>query len=76
MGSSPHERQEAIHIVERQLPKRLKLFRSEDSRFARGRQGQLWEYGTGKLGFTVGTAHRISPATEAGFVPRGHNDRH
>jgi hypothetical protein len=54
MGSSPHERQEAIHIVERQLPKSLKLFRGEDSWFAGGRQGQLWEYGTGKLGFTVG----------------------
>ena len=54
MGSSPHERQEAIHIVERQLPKSLKLFRGEDSWFVGGRQGQLWEYGMGKLGFTVG----------------------
>ena len=69
MGSSPHERQEAIHIVERQLPKRLKLFRGEDSWFARGRQGQLWEYGTGKLRFAVEAGVMISKAIEAGFVP-------
>ena len=39
----------------RRLNKRLKLFRGEDGWFARARQGQVWEYGTGKLGFTVGT---------------------
>ena len=38
----------------RKLNKRLKLFRGDDGWFARGRQGQLWEYGAGKLGFTVG----------------------
>ena len=53
----------------RALNKRLKLFRGEDGWFARGRQGQLWEWGRGKLGFTVGTAHMIGPAAEAGFVP-------
>ena len=52
----------------RALNKRLKLFRGEDGWFARGRQGQLWEWGRGKLGFTVGTAHMIGPAAEAGFV--------
>ena len=44
----------------RKLNKRLKLFRGEDGWFARGRQGQLWEWGRGKLGFTVGTSRMIA----------------
>ncbi len=52
----------------RKLNKRLKLFRGEDGWFAKGRLGQLWEYGTGKLGFTVGTGIMISKAIGAGFV--------
>ena len=58
----------------RALNKRLKLFRGEDGWFARGRQGQLWEWGRGKLGFTVGTAHMIGPAAEAGFVAAQRGD--
>ena len=58
----------------RRLNKRLKLFRGEDGWFARGRQGQVWEYGAGKLGFTVGTGIMISKAIEAGFVPNQRGD--
>ena len=58
----------------RKLNKRLKLFRGEDGWFARGRQGQVWEYGAGKLGFTVGTGVMISKAIEAGFVPTQRGD--
>jgi hypothetical protein len=58
----------------RKLNKRLKLFRGEDGWFARGSQGQLWEYGKGKLGFTVGTGIMISKAIEAGFVPTQRGD--
>ena len=58
----------------RALNKRLKLFRGEDGWFARGRRGQLWDWGRGKLGFTVGTAHMIGPAAEAGFVPAQRGD--
>ena len=75
MGSSPHERQEAIHVVERQLPKRLKLFRGEDGWFARGRQGQVWEYGTGKLGFTVKRPRMVAKAIKAGFVATQRGDQ-
>ncbi len=59
----------------RKLNKRLKLFRGEAGWFARGRKGQLWEYGTGKLGFTVGTSRMISNAFEAGFVPTQRGDQ-
>ena len=41
------------------LNKRLKIFRGEDGWFASGRHGQLWEWGKGKLGFTVTTANMI-----------------
>jgi hypothetical protein len=58
----------------RALNKRLKLFRGEDGWFARGSQGQLWEYGKGKLGFTVGTGKMIAVAIEAGFVPTQRGD--
>ena len=59
----------------RKLNKRLKLFRGEDGWFAKGRQGQLWEYGRGRLGFTVGTSRMISNALEAGFVPTQRGDQ-
>jgi hypothetical protein len=58
----------------RKLNKRLKLFRGEDGWFASGAQGQLWEWGRGKLGFTVGTAQMISRAIETGFVPTQRGD--
>ena len=51
------------------LNKRLKIFRGEDGWFAKGRQGQLWEWGKHKLGFTVTTANMITIAIDAGFVP-------
>jgi hypothetical protein len=51
------------------LNKRLKIFRGEDGWFASGRHGQLWEWGKGKLEFTVTTANMITIAIEAGFVP-------
>jgi hypothetical protein len=57
------------------LNKRLKLFRGEDGWFASGRQGQVWEWGRGKLGFTVGTTRMISIAQEAGFVPTQRGDQ-
>jgi hypothetical protein len=59
----------------RKLNKRLKLFRGEDGWFARGRKGQLWEYGTGKLGFTVGTPRMVANALEAGFVATQRGDQ-
>ena len=49
------------------LNKRLKIFRGEDGWFAKGRQGQLWEWGKRKLGFTVTTANMITIARAAGF---------
>src|SRR5258708_3128461 len=58
----------------RKLNKRLKLFRGEDGWFARGSQGQLWEWGRGKLGFTVGNGYMISRAIEEGFVPTQRGD--
>ena len=58
----------------RKLNKRLKLFRGEDGWFAPGRLGQVWEYGTGKLGSTVGTGVMISKAIEAGFIPTQRGD--
>jgi hypothetical protein len=58
----------------RKLNKRLKLFRGEDGWFATGRLGQVWEYGTGKLGSTVGTGVMISKAIEAGFTPTQRGD--
>ena len=51
------------------LNKLLKIFRGEDGWFAKGRQGQLWEWGKHKLGFTVTTANMITIAIDAGFVP-------
>ena len=51
------------------LNKRLKIFRGEDGWFAKGRQGQLWEWGKRKLGFTVTTANMITIAIDAGFIP-------
>jgi hypothetical protein len=53
----------------RRLNKRLKLFNGEDGWFAKGPNGQIWEYGVGKLGFTVGTGVMINKAVDAGFVP-------
>ena len=61
--------------MERQLPKRLKLFRGEDGWFARGRQGQVWEYGTGKLGFTVKRPRMVAKAIKAGFVATQRGDQ-
>jgi hypothetical protein len=58
----------------RKLNKRLKLFRGEDGWFATGRQGQVWEYGKGKLGCTVGTGQMKTVAIEAGFVPTQRGD--
>jgi hypothetical protein len=58
----------------RKLNKRLKLFRDEDGWFAKGRQGQLWEWGRGKLGFTVGTGVMVSKAIEAGFMATQRGD--
>jgi hypothetical protein len=49
------------------LNKRLKIFRGEDGWFAKGRQGQLWEWGKRKLGVTVTTANMITIARAAGF---------
>ena len=48
----------------RALNKRLKLFRGEDGWFATGRNGQVWEWGRGKLGFTAGAGVMISKAIE------------
>ena len=59
----------------RKLNKRLKLFRGEDGWFAAGRHGQVWEYGIGKLGFTVKTPQMITIAMEAGFVPKQRGDQ-
>jgi hypothetical protein len=58
------------------LNKRLKIFRGEDGWFASGRHGQLWEWGKGKLGFTMGTANMIGIAINLGLVPtqRGQNE--
>ena len=56
------------------LNKRLKIFRGEDGWFARGKQGQLWEWGRGKLGFTVTTANTITIAIDAGFIPTQRGD--
>jgi hypothetical protein len=56
------------------LNKRLKIFRGEDGWFASGRHGQLWEWGKGKLGFTVATANMIGIAMNLGFIPT-HVDR-
>jgi hypothetical protein len=56
------------------LNKRLKIFRGEDGWFASGRHGQLWEWGKGKLGFTVGTANMITIAIAAGFTPTQRGD--
>ena len=85
MGSSPHERQEAIHIVERQLPKSLKLFRGEDSPgLPGGVRVSVGNTERASWDLRSGTAHIIGPAAEAGFVPaqrgdteanRRHNDR-
>jgi hypothetical protein len=59
----------------RKLNKRLKLFRGEDGWFAKGRSGQVWELGRGKLGFTVWTSRMILNALEAGFVPPQRGDQ-
>jgi hypothetical protein len=56
------------------LNKRLKLYRGEDGWFASGRSGQLWEYGVGKLGFTVGSALSINRMIAAGFKIAQHGD--
>lgn len=58
----------------RKLNKRLKLFRGEDGWFAAGRNGQVWEWGPGKLGFTVKTPRMVANAIEAGFVPTQRGD--
>jgi hypothetical protein len=59
----------------RALNKRLKLFRGEDGWFARGRNGQVWEWGRGKLGFTVKTPRMVANALEAGFVATQRGDQ-
>ena len=53
----------------RKLNKRVKLFRGEDGWFAKGRCSQVWEYGIGKLGFTIVGGLAINNAINAGFVP-------
>lgn len=67
LGSFALFPENADHL--RSLNKRLKLFYGEDGWFARGRLGQVWEYGVGKLGFTVGTGIMIRKAIAAGFTP-------
>lgn len=57
------------------LNKRLKIFRGEEnSWFASGRYGQLWEHSKGKLGFTVVSAKMITMAIAAGFTPLRRGD--
>jgi hypothetical protein len=43
--------------------------RDPDCWFVDGRLGQLWEYGIGTIGFTVGNGTMIQKAIQAGFVP-------
>ena len=59
----------------RNLNKRLKLFHGEDGWFAQGRNGQLWECGIHKLGFTVGTHQMITKALAAGFTRSQRGDQ-
>ena len=59
----------------RKLNKRLKLFRGGDGWFAAGRNGQVWEWGRGKLGFTVKTPRMVANAIESGFVATQRGDQ-
>jgi hypothetical protein len=53
----------------KKLNKRWKLFRGEDGWFAKGRLGQVWEYGSGKFGFTVASGMMTARAIDSGFTP-------
>lgn len=53
----------------RELNKRVRLFRGPDGWFADGGRGQLWEYGSGWLGFTTGWKAAIDAAVALGFAP-------
>jgi len=46
-----------------------KLYHGQDGWFASGRPGQVWEYGVGKLGFTVTSGRMISKMIAAGYTP-------
>ena len=58
----------------RALNKKLKLFRGEDGWFAKGKNGQVWEYGVGKLGFTVASTIMINNSILMGFKPTQRGD--
>ena len=72
LSSFAAHKENAVQLFK--LNKRLKIFRGEDGWFAKGRQGQLWEWGRNKLGFTVTTGHTITIAMDAGFVPTQRGD--
>jgi hypothetical protein len=57
-----------------ELNRRVKLFHGPEGWFADGTQGQLWEYGKGKLGFTVGSGVMVSKAILNGFTPTQSGD--
>jgi hypothetical protein len=56
------------------LNKHWKLYHGEDGRFASGRLGQVWEYGVGKVGFTVTSGRMISKMIAAGYTPTQRGD--
>ena len=57
------------------LNKHWKLYHGEDGWFASGRLGQVWEFGIGKLGFTVTSGRMISKMIAAGYTPTQRGDR-
>jgi hypothetical protein len=59
----------------RALNKHWKLYRGEDGWFASGRLGQVWEYGVGKLGFSVTSGRMITKMIAAGYTPTQRGDR-
>jgi hypothetical protein len=57
------------------LNKHWKLYHGGDGWFTSGRLGQVWEYGVGKLGFTVTSGRMITKMIAAGYPPTQRGDR-
>jgi hypothetical protein len=57
------------------LNKHWKLYHGKDGWFASGRLGQVWEYGVGKLGFTVTSSRMIRRMIAVGHTLTQRGDR-
>jgi hypothetical protein len=53
----------------RTLTKHWKIYHGEDGWVASGRLGQVWEFGVGKLGFTVTSGQMINKMIAAVIPP-------